>query len=66
MELIVDEAAWTPRPNTRVGVRVRSLRWPKRENLEDAGVRWDPAKQVWRMRYETAVELGLTKNIIDG
>lgn len=66
VELIVDEAGWTPKPNTRVGVRVRILRWPKKETLGDAGVRWDKAKQVWRMRYETAAELGLTKNIIDG
>ncbi len=65
VELIVDEAAWKPRPGTKVSVRVRGLRWPKKEKPEEAGVRWDKAKQVWRMKYETAEELGLTHRIVE-
>jgi hypothetical protein len=55
-----------PRPKTRVCVRIRSLRWTKKEKLQDSGVHWDKEKQVWRMRYETALELGLTKQIVEG
>jgi hypothetical protein len=64
-ELIVDEAEWKPKPETMVNVRVRFLRWTKKEKLEEAGVRWDGKKSVWRMRYATALELGITGKIIE-
>jgi hypothetical protein len=66
VELIVEDTEWKPRPKTRVCVRIRSLRWTKKEKLQDSGVHWDKEKQVWRMRYETALELGLTKQIVEG
>jgi hypothetical protein len=66
VELIVDEAEWKPKPDTLVSVRTRYLQWTKKAVMQAKGVRWDKGKQVWRMRYETALELGLTGKIIEG
>lgn len=68
VELIVDEIAWQPkppRPGTKVSVRVRFEEDAMRRQIKNSGGRWDGKKQVWRIRYDKAVELGLRDRIID-
>ncbi len=65
VELVVDEAEWKPKPRTRVCVRARSLRWTKKIKIQEADVYWDEKREVWRMTYETAAELGLIHQIVD-
>jgi hypothetical protein len=67
VELIVSEIAWepeVPRPGTKVSVRIRYDETALRRKIKDAGGRWNGRTQVWRLRYDKAVELGLRARII--
>jgi hypothetical protein len=66
--LIVDEAVWqpaTPAPKlaTIVGIRVAFEEVEVQGKVKMAGSRWDRKKQVWEMRYDRVVGLGLEDRI---
>jgi hypothetical protein len=68
VELIVDEIEWEPkppRPGTKVSVRITYTENAVRQKIKNSGGRWDGKAQVWRMRYDKAVELGLKDRIVD-
>lgn len=68
VELIVDEIAWDPKPpraGTRVSVRISYTENAVRRQIKNSGGRWDGKAQVWRMRYDKAVELGLRDRIVN-
>jgi len=46
-----------------VSVKVEPWEKPLHERLKKAGARWDPALRLWRMRYDTALALGLRRRI---
>ena len=40
-----------------------------RDTLKTAGARWDPARRLWKLRYDRVVALGLEERItrdVDG
>jgi hypothetical protein len=68
VELIVDEIVWEPkppRPGTKVNVRIQYTEDAIRRQIKNSGGRWDGKVQVWRMRYDKAIELGLRDRIVD-
>jgi hypothetical protein len=68
VELIVDEVAWEPRPprpGTKVSVRIAYTENTMRQQIKISGGCWDGKAQVWRMRYDKAIALGLKDRIID-
>ena len=67
VELIVDEIPWEPkppRPGTTVSVRIRYDEDGMRRQIKNSGGRWDGKHQVWRIRHDKAVELGLRDRIV--
>jgi len=67
VELIVSEAVWVPkapRPGTKVSVRIRYGEAALRGKIKEAGGKWKGKSQVWRMRYDKAIELGLRERIV--
>jgi hypothetical protein len=68
VELIVEEAPWTPPParisdETLVGVRVAFKEVEVHRQVKQAGGRWNAARRVWEMRYDRAIALGLKDRI---
>ena len=68
VELIVDEAAWTPPPEpfaaaANVGVRVEFKEADLQRRVKEAGGKWNPARKLWELRYDQAVRLGLKSRI---
>ena len=64
VELIVDEIDWEPggtkmRGETLVGLRVDWLDLELSDRVKTAGARWDPARRLWKPRYDRVVVLGL-------
>jgi hypothetical protein len=69
VEIIVDEADWNPRPPrqpeaTMVEVRIAWSEADLREQVKQAGGRWNPEKRVWRLPYRRALALGLRQRIV--
>jgi hypothetical protein len=70
VELVVSAPRrWTPRPlpsaSALVYVRTGPKDWDLRRRLAiSSGVSRDEALDLWRMRYETAIRLGLKKRIV--
>lgn len=70
VELVVAERDWDPsRPRFAndqiVALRVAFPEVEVRERVKQAGGRWNPDRQVWQMRYDHAVALGLDGRIVD-
>ena len=69
VELIVEEKAWAPAAppgaaEQLVGLRIAAAEVTLRERVKQAGGWWDAQRQVWELRYERAVALGLTGRIV--
>ena len=68
VELIVGTIVWEPkppRPGTKINVRIEYTEDELRRQIKKSGGRWDGKQQVWRLRYDKAVELGLRDRIVD-
>jgi hypothetical protein len=63
VELVVDVAPWTPSPARHVLVDVRWGEERLRAAMRRAGGWWDPEERLWKIRYDRAVELGLSRRI---
>lgn len=68
VELIVEEAAWTPpatllAANAIVGVRVGLTEVELQRKVKQAGGKWNPARRLWEIHYDRAVKLGLKGRI---
>ena len=69
IELLIERVAWEPgppRPGKLVTVRIGFEEATLRRRIKEAGGRWDGKKQTWRLRYDKAVELGLSNRIVAG
>ena len=70
VELLVEERDWEP-PRTPfahdqiVGLHVAFTDVAVRDRVKQAGGKWHPERRVWQLRYDRAVELGLTRRIVD-
>jgi hypothetical protein len=66
IELIVDIVDWEPktRPDTIVGISVEYREADIRQRVKQAGGKWNPVARQWRIRYATAVALGLEDRIV--
>ena len=70
VELLVEERDWEP-PRTPfahdqiVGLRVAFTDVAVRGRVKQADGKWHPERRVWQLRYHRAVELGLTRRIVD-
>ncbi len=67
VELVVSEAVWerkAPRPGTMVCVRIGYSEADLRRQIKEAGGKWNGKKEVWRLRYGKALELGLKERIV--
>jgi len=68
IELIIEEAPWSPPParilnETLVNVRVAFKEADSQRQVRAAGGKWNPARRVWEMRYGQAIALGLKDRI---
>ncbi len=68
VELVVEETDWKPkcgafRAEEIVGVRIGFKETDMRERVRKAGGKWNRARQVWEMRYDRALKLGLKSRI---
>jgi len=68
VELIIEEIAWEPRHNPYeddaiVGVWLKPMEEELRKKVLRAGGKWNTAGKIWQIRYDRAVELGLTGRI---
>lgn len=68
VELIVEEADWTPpsEPVTAasvVGVRVEFKEAELQRRVKAVGGKWNPARKLWELRYDKAVALGLKSRV---
>ncbi len=68
VELIVEEADWKPkrgafRAEEVVGVRIGFKETDLQDRVRQAGGKWNRSRQVWEMRYDRAVKLGLKSRI---
>src|SRR5919197_4357531 len=69
VELIVAEREWEPPPprfaaDAMVGVRVGFAEVELREQVKQAGGKWDHSRKVWELRYEHVVALKLESRIV--
>lgn len=72
VEIIVDESPWTPKPDmysadetvaVHVGrVKLREIAVRCGVQLSDAS--WNSQKEVWEMRYEHVIKLGLKSKVV--
>jgi hypothetical protein len=70
IELIVEEVPWRPQRATRkgaemIGVRVAVHEVALQRQVKLAGGRWNPARRVWELQREQALQLGLQDRIED-
>jgi hypothetical protein len=71
VELIVAEREWEPPPprvaaDTIVGVRVGFAEVELREQVKQAGGKWNRTRKVWELRYERVVALKLEARMVRG
>ena len=69
VEFIVSEADWAPPPprlpdGTPVEEQIAWAEAELREQVKQAGARWNPAKRVWHLPYRQALALGLRQRIL--
>jgi len=69
VELIVEESHWEPSTSLGIDDRLVQIRvaLPEggvRRQVKAAGGKWNPERQVWEVRYERVVALGLTDRIV--
>jgi len=69
VELIIDEVSWGPQaarlPDAVVvEIKVKLGEVGVRERVKEAGGRWNPEKNVWELRYDRVVKLGLEERIV--
>ncbi|MDQ2996179.1 MAG: hypothetical protein M3R61_03870 [Chloroflexota bacterium] len=67
VEVIVAEGPWTPptpAPATIVGVRVAWGEAALARQVKAAGGLWNRQQQVWNVRYDQVVALGLVDRIV--
>ena len=70
IELIVEEWPWTPPPSRKAGeslvlVKVAFSEKTLRQQIKEAGGLWNPDLQVWAIRYDRVVTLGLKNRIVE-
>lgn len=67
-EIIIESSAWAPpiAPEAIVGLRVGLLERDIQRRLRAAGGVWDKPCQLWRLRYDQALALGLADRIVEG
>ena len=70
VELIVAERAWEPPPprfaaDTIVGVRVSFAEVELREQVKQAGGKWNRSRKVWELRYDRVVALKLEARVVE-
>lgn len=70
VELIVEESAYAPpsklKPNTIVGLRISLAETVLQKKVKQAGGIWNRNRQLWEIRYDRVVELGLEGRIESG
>jgi hypothetical protein len=66
VEIIVDEGPWAPalEPDTLVGVRIEAYEYELQQLARRVKARWRFALQLWQLRYEDALNLGLADRIV--
>ncbi len=66
VELIVDEADWQPwpRPDEVVGVQVAYDEFALRQQVKEAGGRWNGERRLWELRYVQVESLGLESRMV--
>jgi hypothetical protein len=67
VEVIVAEGPWAPpppAPDTIVGVRVAWGEAALARQVKAAGGQWNRQQQVWEVRYDQVVALGLVDQIV--
>jgi hypothetical protein len=70
VELIVAEREWEPPPprfaaDAMVDVRVGFTEVELREQVKQAGGKWNRSRKVWELRYERVVALKLEARIVE-
>jgi hypothetical protein len=63
VQLIVEEADWTPPPPPVVRVKVDYREISLRREIKAAGGTWDPKGCVWLLPLDQARQLGLERRI---
>lgn len=66
VEIIVDEIDWHPRlkPDTVVKVRGQWNEPALTRRIKEAGGVWNKKQQVWELRYDCVVALGLKDRMV--
>ena len=70
IEIVVEEEPWTPpqRPAPRervVALRIAVTEGATRRQVKAAGGTWHPQQQVWHLRHDRVVALGLVSRIVN-
>ena len=71
VELIIEEHEWEPSlappaADQMMYLRVAGGEVDLRRQVKAAGGKWRPQQQVWELRYDQVVALGLTGRIVEG
>jgi hypothetical protein len=66
----VDESAWAPavgrwQADRLVPLRVTVTEVALRQQVKRVGGKWHPQQEVWEMRYEQVLALGLADRIVE-
>ena len=70
VEFIVEEKYWKPDiyknlvPNCRVGIRIGYSETEIRQNVKDAGGKWNAVHKVWELPLDTVFEMDLEDRIV--
>lgn len=62
-EIVIEEVPWTPPEGRLVRIVVNAWEAALHARLKKAGGRWTGKGPFWRIRYDRAVKLGLSKRI---
>nr|WP_044200520.1 hypothetical protein [Oscillochloris trichoides] len=67
IELIIESTAWEPpmNPESIVSLHIGTHEREIQNSVRNAGGIWKYKQQVWQLRYDHVLELGLTDRIID-
>ena len=70
VELIIEESLWQPppkplRPEQVVGLRIGIKERGLQARIKTAQGKWNERQQIWELRYDKVVELGLTERIVE-
>ena len=67
IELIVEESSYAPspkfKPDTIVGLRIGINETGLQKRVKQFGGTWNRSRQLWDIRYDRVVELGLEERI---